>query len=1145
MSEQELLQCESMLKNLLVSDNAIRNQAQSQLEDCLSSIQKKEVLSLYCSLLLLNSTDLKVQTYCALIIRKIFLTQKKEISNEAVKNFSQKNKQEIKNNVLLSLDKTDNKILKKQIAEAAIRIYEGLNDNEEKWDEFLKYVINIFNLDLTENNIYIINLGLFILAELFSFAYDQLIEGIPLFMNKFKIFFSSNNLLLKANTVDCVAELLSCVKSKEEMKQYQDIIFNILETTKICLEQKDEENIKICLDSLENLILSKPKLLKKNFENIYILMGKISEEKDFDEKIREIAFDIIISLVEKYPKKIDDSKLAVLVQSLFKYAMELEQTIDEEWLTPKVTSFISDEFIPEHKLDEACSLLSRLFKRCSQEKMLQITSQNIMELINHSSEKDWKYKYIAYISVAEIMSNIKEINTIEKLISLILSDLNNQNVKIQYAALFCLAELSSEHNPDFQNEYHKKVVIPTIKLLSESKCLRVQLECCDVLDCFVAHMTKSDAALYLKDCLEILFNVFMKNDMECGPALREGILDVLQEFINASEDEFKPYSDQCLQLLLKYLGEILNKNINKNLIGPLMETISCIGPTSPELFKKHLDLIVNTLIQINLNLSSFTENIAEYLQSTWEKIIPNLKESSSDKIPQIISSLIELLKKNPEMSISSNPQQKFDIKNFFEDEEEKEEEEVVEEKKKEVKTSETEEFSIFIKTLNQFLEFCNQFCGMEQINNLIPIALKLIKYPNSDIQSEISKTLGLIIEIMSKKGENINTIQKTSKTFIAEVTMQLLKETDFIVITSLLDSMKDVIKNTKLFLTTQEINELTQNILKVFDIVESSRIAKLKQKEETEEQFSRNKKSNNNKANSDDEEDNESQEEEINDLDDQIEEIENVLTSFGEFFGVLFDTHKELTLEFVDKIIKEYLPNYFKENSSNFEKNLGVILVGDMAEFLQQDIIGNIWDDVCLLLVKYANHSDDEVRNSACYGLGAFVQSTKNNFDKYCKDVVTVLIQAINLPIDKNLSKDDKNTKQFAKDNAVTALGKVLKYQEQILGSDYENLFNIWLNNLPIKQDEDEGLTNNQFLMDLLMKNQNKVLGNNNKNLAQIIIILARAYDTVMSDEILDSNIEQFAHGVKNNKEYNNILLDLVQKQKGKTLNRIKSLFKL
>ena len=1142
MSEQELVQCESMLKNLLVPDNTIRNQAQSQLADCLSSLQKKEALSIYCSLLLLNSTDLNVQTYCSLILRKIFLTTEKEISNEAVKNFSDKNKQEIKNNILLSLNKVTNKSLKKKIAEAGIRIYEGLIENEEKWDEFLKYIINIFNLDLNEQNFDNIELGLYVLSEIFSFAYDELKEGIPLFISKFKIYFSCNSLSLKANTVDCVSELLCSVSSKKEMKQFKDLIFSILETTKLCLEQKDEDNIKICLDSLEDLATRVPEILKKNFENIYLLTGKIIEGKNFDEKIREIGFDILISLIEKYNKILDDSKLAILVQSLFKYAMELDQTIDEEWLHPNVTSFISDEFIPEHKLDEACSLLSRLFKVINEEKMMQLTSQNIMELINHSSEKDWKYKYIAYISVAEIMTYIKEINSIEKLISLILSDLNNPNVKIQYASLFCLAELSTVHNPDFQNDYHKKVVLPTIKILSESKCLRVQLECCDVLDCFIEHMTNSDAAFYLKDSLEILFKLFMKNDEECPPALREGILDVVQEFINASEDEFKQYSDQCLQLLLKYLGDILTKNINKNLVGPLMETISSIGPLCPELFKTHLNIIVNTLIQINLNLSSFTENIAEYLLSTWEKIIPNLKSNNSEKIPQIISSLIELLKKNPEMSISSNPENKFDIKAFFAEEEETENKKP---KKTEIKTSETEEFSIFIKILNEFLENCSQFCNNEQINNLIPISLRLIKYPNSDIQSEIAKTLGLIIEILSQKGENINNIQNNSKNFIAEITIQLLKETDFIVITSLLDSMKEVIKNTKLFLTTQEINNLTQNILKVFDTVESSRIAKLRQKKETEEQYENNRGNRDARINSDDEDDSASKDEEINELDEQIDEIENVLTSFSEFFGVLFDTHKRFTLEFVDKIIKEYLPKYFKDNSSNFEKNLGVLLVGDMAEFLQQDIIGNIWDNICTILVKYANHTDDEVRNSACYGLGAFAQFTKNNFSKYCKDLVTALITAINLPIDQNLSKDEKNSKQFAKDNGVSALGKVLKYQEKELGSDYENIFNIWINNMPIKQDDEEGLINNQFLMDLLMKEQNKVLGNGYKNLAQIIIILSKAYDSEMSDKLLDTNIEQFAQGVKNNKEYNQILLDLVSKQKGKTLNRIKSLFKL
>ena len=127
----------------------------------------------------------------------------------------------------------------------------------------------------------------------------------------------------------------------------------------------------------------------------------------------------------------------------------------------------------------------------------------------------------------------------------------------------------------------------------------------------------------------------------------------------------------------------------------------------------------------------------------------------------------------------------------------------------------------------------------------------------------------------------------------------------------------------------------------------------------------------------------------------------------------------------------------------------------------------------------------------------------------------------------------------------MSALGKIIKYHEKELGSDYENIFNIWLNNLPIKQDDEEGILNNQFLMDMLIKQPNKVLGNNNQNLGQIIIILAKAYNSEMSDELLDTNIEQFALGVKNSKEYNDILVNLVSKQKGKTLNRIKSLFKL
>ena len=1143
MSEQELIQCESMLKGLLLTDNNERNKAQSQLQSCFSTIENKEVLSLYCSLLLIKSTDLNVQIYCALILRKIFFTSDKEISNEAVKKFSSQNKSEIKKNLLKSLQTTQNISLQKKVADAAIKVYEGLYENEENWDEFLKYVVNFFNLELTKNNYNNIELGLYLLSNIYDFAYDEINKGIKLFMDAFSNYLSCDSLSIKAKTVECVTEIICSAERKKEIKQFKGFIFKILETTKLCLEQNDQDNLKICLSSIQDLSSSQPTILRKNFNDLFILIGKIIEEKNFEDNIREIGFEVLISLIEKKPKIINNNELKIFIQSLFKYSMEIDQIIDKDWTTPNSTSFISDELIPESKLDEACSILSRLFEAFGGDEIFQITIQNIIELINHSNDQDWNYKYIAYISLSEIIGFFKEIKTIENLITLIIKDLNNSNLKIQYSALCCIEELSNAHSPDFQNSYHKKIIPEIIKILSNSKCLRVQLECCNALASFIEHMTENDSTLYMKDSLESLFNLFMRNENECPSSLKEGILDVLQEFIDSSQEEFKKYSDKCLQLLLQNLEEILNKNINHNLIGPLMETISYIGPFCPDLFKKHLTALTNILIQINLNLTSFTDNIANYLLLTWEKIIPYLKETDPQKIQKILSSLLELLKKNPEMSISTNPEQKIDIISFFS--EEKNIEEKKHKEKAEIKTSETEEFSIFIKILNKFLNECEELCSIDTINNIISISLKLIKYPNADIQSEISKTLSIIIEILCKNNENINNIHIYSKNFISELISQLLKENDFILITAFCDSIKDIIRSSKLFLTTPEINDLTQKILEVFDKVEKSRIALLKKKEDTEEEYDNDKKADDNKINSDDEDEDESKEEEIEDIKEQINEVENVLTSYSEFFGVLFDTHKQLTLEIVEKIIKEYLPKYLEDNSSSFEKTLGLLLVDDMAEFLQQDIIGNIWDDIYKILIKYSNNKDDDVRNSACYGLGVFSQYTSKNYSKYYKDVLTSLVFAINMPIDKNLPKNEKNDKQYAKDTAVSALGKILKYHESEMGPDFDNFLNIWINSMPIKQDEEEGKNNIEFLLDILMKQQNRVLGNNNKNLQQIIIILTKAYNTEMSNEIMDTNIEQFANGIKKVNEYYKLLMELINKEKGKTLNKIKALFKI
>ena len=1142
MSEQELKDCEELLKNLLLPDNVIRKKAEDKLRQCLSSNENKEKLTLYCSLLLLKTSDLGVQTYCAIIIRKVFLPNENSDSSEFYLKISSENKNQIKINLLNGLQSLNNSSIRKKVADAAISFYESIVENNEKWEELLKYIISLFNLELNESNFSNIELGLYLLSNVYSIAYDELKEGIQIFLKNFQIYFKCNSLSLKAKTVQCICELLCSTLTKKETKQFKDYIFYILETTLQSLQAHDMDNLKVCLDSIKDLSNCEPKILRKNFNDIFILIGKIIEDKEVEDNLREIAYEIMVSIIEGIPKILekDDEKLKLFVQSLFKYAMELDQNIDQDWLNPNPSSYITDEFIPEHKLDEVTSLLIRLFGVIDEDKLLKLIGDNIMELISHSSDADWKYKYIAYITISKITEYIKDLSSIEKLINMIINDIFNKNVKVQYASLYCIAELSNEQYPDFQNDYHEKVVPQLMKLFTESKCLRVQLEICDALDMFVEHMPEESAGKYLQSSLDVLFSIFVNEEKECPPALKQGILDVVKEFINASEEEFKKYSEKCFQILLEYLGNILTKNINRNLVGPLIEAISSMGPLCPDLFKKYIITLVNTLIQINTNMPDFKENIANYLLSTWEKIIPILKEGQKDQIPLIVNSLIELMKKPPEMSISSNPNEQIDIQQFFSDEKKKE-------KKNELKTSETEEFTTFVEILNLFLSECPELYTLDHVKNIYQNILKLLDYPNNDIKSEISNVFTNLIEILSKINVEANILHSASKQYISNIVEKLMNENDNTLIVSYMNAIKGIIEKTKSFLSVNEINELSQKILELFDKVEKGRESLVKTKDETEKEFEEEKKTGDNKIYSDDEDDDEAQEEVMEDMEDQISELESVLISFSEFFAALFQTHKNLTLELVDKIIKKYLPIYFKDESSNFEKRLGLLLVSDMAEFLQQSLLNNIWGDIEQIMIKYSSHNHYQVRNAACYGLGVFSQFTTQNFGLYGKDILKAVMDVINLPIDKkNLSKIDRENLKFARDNAVSALGKIIKYHGEEFPNELDNLLDFWVNSLPITQDKDEGKINNKFLLDILMKEPNKVIGNGNKNLGKIIIILAKGYKTGFTDSEMDKNIELFANEIKKNTEFNNILKETVSKQKkGKCLNKIKSLFKL
>ena len=162
---------------------------------------------------------------------------------------------------------------------------------------------------------------------------------------------------------------------------------------------------------------SEPNLLRKSFADLYVLMTKIMDKKDFaDSNLRELGYEVVISIVERIPKLFekDEIKLKDYLERLFKYSLEMENEIDQEWCTPKTDSYFEEEFIPEENVSTSLSIMVRMIECLGKKFFLPYVSEIVMQLIQN--DKDWRYKYVAFMTIAQIVEFIDDMSNIENLL---------------------------------------------------------------------------------------------------------------------------------------------------------------------------------------------------------------------------------------------------------------------------------------------------------------------------------------------------------------------------------------------------------------------------------------------------------------------------------------------------------------------------------------------------------------------------------------------------------------------------------------------------------------------------------------------------------------------------------------------------------
>eukprot|EP00831_Metopus_contortus_P003242 TRINITY_DN11205_c0_g1_i2.p1 TRINITY_DN11205_c0_g1~~TRINITY_DN11205_c0_g1_i2.p1 ORF type:complete len:202 (-),score=45.41 TRINITY_DN11205_c0_g1_i2:220-825(-) len=140
---------------------------------------------------------------------------------------------------------------------------------------------------------------------------------------------------------------------------------------------------------------------------------------------------------------------------------------------------------------------------------------------------------------------------------------------------------------------------------------------------------------------------------------------------------------------------------------------------------------------------------------------------------------------------------------------------------------------------------------------------------------------------------------------------------------------------------------------------------------------------------------------------------------------------------------------------------------------------------------------------AACYGIGIIAQKEGELFCGIASSSLTKLEKAIAMPRLKQPVRDF----EFAKSNAISAIGKILKYQHMVIPFDL--VWEKWLPLLPFKKDREELNLSINFFLETVDNDYLKAVGKDFKSLKEIIRVIVDSYKSPLLNEKSKNNLKE------------------------------------
>eukprot|EP01053_Blabericola_migrator_P000173 Blabericola_migrator_1__172@NODE_1045_length_5616_cov_254_394125_g719_i0_p1_GENE_NODE_1045_length_5616_cov_254_394125_g719_i0NODE_1045_length_5616_cov_254_394125_g719_i0_p1_ORF_typecomplete_len1112_score264_02Importin_rep_4/PF18808_1/1_8e03Importin_rep_4/PF18808_1/5_2e03Importin_rep_4/PF18808_1/1_7e21Importin_rep_4/PF18808_1/2_2e02Vac14_Fab1_bd/PF12755_7/1_7e03Vac14_Fab1_bd/PF12755_7/4_5e02Vac14_Fab1_bd/PF12755_7/13Vac14_Fab1_bd/PF12755_7/4_3e11Vac14_Fab1_bd/PF12755_7/0_0018Vac14_Fab1_bd/PF12755 len=1068
----------TFIRNILDQSISVDKNARTQATDAFTNLKQAQPNALITLLIEILATDPDVQRrqQAAIAIR----TALREFLNVQEENvwlaLNEETRTLFKTQLLNLIVSEREKLVRDSIADIVSDVGDLLIP-AKKWSELPDAIMTMLACN---DNVDVQIVGMNLCGNLEGHVSDKLVAHMKDLAKMLGERLTQNNPVLQIAVVELVAQIVT--KEPREMWRPLEALLPAISQSLVTLAQLDDDiHINAMLQALVEAAEGAAEYYKGGMDQMVTVLLAICANAELDDKIRQLAMEVLLTLASNRPKMVQrmPNFVSLVVHQLMVFMLSTES--DAEWHARELVTDDKDEPAIEEVGEYG---LDRLAGSIGGEVAMPIIFQHVATFLN---EQSWTHKVAALMTISQTIEYLPEEKVEEQLgeiVDLLLKETQNDNCRVRFAACRALGQLALDHKPYVQQN-HYQTILPALLTLFSDVVPRVQSQALAAFTNFAEDVQLEDLRPYVADIMNKVMSllstpltpqqqaavtpVVCEKQSRC---IREQCITCVAVVAGVLGKEFIPHCSTIVPLMQEIAANA-NTVESRQLQGRAFECITIIAyVVELEGIQGSLEGVVRDLLMLYATEMEAGDPRIEYVQEALRRLIRVLGGHFAPFLPNVLPKIFESLAVSDDVNDNLEDLDGKDYTMIC----------LASGNLSCVKTSKLDDMEKHLEVLSAIIESMKEEYA-PQAAPTVERLLPLLDYQLTDkIKILILNCFAELLKFAATRPDLRELAKRTLLGSIKSIMASAADEETIVIVgvievASYLGALAKCIRAAGPGML--EPNEITDIVGKGFELIKASgerraTVAAALLQETDEEDQER--------------------------LENDADEEETLSEKVMDVFTSIMTHHPESFVGTCGERYAQFIQAQL-ESRDQYDRNLAF---NGCCDLLCE--LGVTGLDICKpflgQLTLAITDSNIVARTAACYAMSLAI--VLPNFDgSASSEIVPRLILLL-----RDSSASEKSN-LAATDNATSALVAYILNRPQDLGDDLQNVVDLCVSHLPLKQDEEEGRKVHKLIIGHLQQETSLFYGPNNAHLDKLIKMVCEIYRTDFSDDEIDESIKQ------------------------------------